>query len=98
MQSGIYARLGSEKKDLITEATAREFRDWFLERGLDISFMSDETLNGCPMGRQEPFRQWEIRSAFIRDAEGHGIIVQKLVYEWENFKAAYEEEAQRRYG
>ena len=98
MQSGIYARFGSESKDLVTEATAQEFRDWLAVRGLNISFMSDGTLNGEFMGEQEPFRQWEIRLAFIKDAEAHGITVYRDKDEWEAFKVAYREEALRRYG
>ncbi len=98
MQSGIYARFGSENKDVVTEATAQQFRDWLALKGLNISYMSDGTLNGSFMGHQEPFRQWEIRTAFIRDAEAHGITVYKEKDEWEAFKTAYEEEAQRRYG
>jgi len=98
VQSGIYARFGSERKDLVTEATAQEFRDWMAVKGLNISFMSDETLNGDFMGEQEPFRQWEIRLAFIKDAEAHGITVYKYKDEWEAFKVAYLEEAHRRYG
>ncbi|KKN87015.1 hypothetical protein LCGC14_0262840 [marine sediment metagenome] len=94
MRSGIYARFGPEKKDLITEATAQEFREWMAIKGLDISFMSDDTLNGVFAGRQKPFRQWEIRTAFIRDVEGKGITVYKVRDDWEAFKAAYHEEAQ----
>jgi len=91
-------RFGAENKDLITEATAQEFKDWLAIKGLNISFMSENTLNGFFMERQEPFRQWEIRTAFIRDAEAQGITVCKDKDEWEAFKTAYEEEAQRRYG
>ena len=98
MRSGIYARFGAENKDVITEATAQEFKDWLAIRGLNISFMSDDTLNGFFMERQEPFRQWEIRTAFIRDAEAKGITVYKVKDDWEAFKASYLEEAQRRYG
>jgi len=98
VQSGIYARFGAENKDLITEATAQEFKDWLAIKGLNISFMSEDTLNGCFRGRQEPFRQWEIRTAFISDTEAHGITVYKEKYEWEAFLVAYQEEALRRYG
>lgn len=98
MQSGIYARFGTENKDLVTEATAQEFKDWLAIKGLNISFMSDGTLNGSFMGCQEPFRQWEIRLALIRDAEAKGIPVYKKKDEWEAFKVAYQEEALRRYG
>lgn len=98
MRSGIYARFGTENKDVVTEVTAQEFKDWLAIRGLNISFMSDGTLNGSFMERQEPFRQWEIRLAFIRDAEAKGITVYKKEDEWEAFKVAYQEEALRRYG
>ena len=98
MQSGIYARFGAENKDVIIEATAQEFKNWLAIKGLNISFMSDDTLNGFFMERQEPFRQWEIRTAFIRDAEAKGITVYKVKDDWEAFKASYLEEAQRRYG
>ncbi len=98
MRSGIYARFGAVNKDVITEATAQEFRDWLAIKGLNISFMSDGTLNGFFMERQEPFRQWEIRTAFIRDAEAKGITVYKVRDDWEAFKEAYQKEAQRRYG
>jgi len=98
VQSGIYARFGTENKDLVTEATAQEFKDWLAIKGLNISFMSDGTLNGSFMGCQEPFRQWEIRLALIRDAEAKGIPVYKKKDEWEAFKVAYQEEALRRYG
>ncbi len=98
MRSGIYARFGTENKDLVTEATAQEFKDWLAIRGLNISFVSDGTLNGSFMLCQEPFRQWEIRLAFIRDAEAKGITIYKEKDEWEAFKVAYQEEALRRYG
>jgi len=96
VESGILARFGSENKDVITEATAQEFRDWLASKGLNISFMSDRTLNGSVMGHQEPFRQWEIRLAFIRDAEAQGITVYKVKDEWEAFKVAYQKEGERR--
>lgn len=98
MRSGIYASFGTENKDVVTEATAQEFRDWLAIKGLNISFISDETLNGFFMVRQEPFLQWEIRLAFIRDAEAKGITVYKEKDEWEAFKVAFQEEAERRYG
>ena len=98
MQSGIYARFGAENKDLITEATAQEFKDWLAIKGLNISFISEDTLNGFFMERQEAFRQWEIRLAFIKDAEAHGITVYKKKDEWEAFLVAYQAEALRRYG
>ncbi len=98
MKSGIYARIGTGNKDVVTEATAQEFRDWFALKGLNISFMSDDTLNGLFMGRQEPFRQWEIRTAFIRDAEAQGITVYKAKDEWKAFCATYQKEAEHRYG
>jgi len=98
MRSGIYAKFGPENKDVITEATAQEFKDWLAIKGLNISFMSDDTLNGFFSERQEPFRQWEIRTAFIRDAEAKGMTVYKVVDDWEAFKAAYLKEAQRHYG
>ena len=98
MKSGIYARFGAENKDVVTEATAQEFRNWLALKGLNISFMSDGTLNGNFMGRQEPFRQWEIRTAFIRDAEAKGITVYKVKDDWEAFRASYRKEAERRYG
>ncbi|TET41780.1 MAG: hypothetical protein E3J66_04820 [Dehalococcoidia bacterium] len=98
VQSGIYTRFGAENKDVITEATAQEFKNWLAIIGLNISFMSDETLNGWFMERQEPFRQWEIRTAFIRDAEAKGITVYKAKDEWEAFCAAYQKEAEQRYG
>lgn len=98
MRSGIYVRFGTENKDVVTEATAQQFKDWLAIKGLNISFMSDETLNGSFMERQEPFRQWEIRLAFIRDAEAKGITVYKEKDEWEAFKVAFLEEAYRRYG
>jgi len=98
VKSGIYARFGTENKDVVTEATAQEFRDWLAVKGLNISFISDETLNGFFMVRQEPFLQWEIRLAFIRDAEAKGITVYREKDEWEAFKVAYQEEANRRYG
>ena len=98
MKSGIYARFGTENKDVVTEATAQEFRDWLTLKGLNISFMSDSTLNGEFMGRQEPLHQWGIRTAFITDAEVQGITVDKAKDEWEAFCAAYQKEAERRYG
>ena len=98
MKSGIYTRFGSENKDVITEATAQEFKDWLAIKGLNISFMSDETLNGFFMGHQDSFRQWEIRTAFIRDAEAHGITIYRVKDEWEAFVEAYLKEAKHRYG
>jgi len=98
VRSGIYAKFGTENKDLVTEATAQEFKDWLAIKGLNISFMSDGTLNGLFRGRQDPFGQWEIRLAFIRDAEAKGITVHKKKDEWEAFKVAYQEEVIRHYG
>lgn len=98
MKSGIYARFGTENKDLVTEATAQEFRDWLAGKGLNISFISDETLNGLFLERKRPFLQWEIRLAFILDAEANGITVSKKKDEWEAFKVAFQEEAGRYYG
>lgn len=98
MKSGIYARFGVENKDVITEATAQEFKDWLSIKGLNISFMSDETLNGFFMGHQDPFRQWEIRTAFIRDTQAKGITIYKVKDEWEAFVKAYQKEAEHRYG
>ena len=98
MKSGIYASFGTENKDVVTEATAQEFRDWLAVKGLNISFISDETLNGFFIVRQEPFLQWGMRLAFIRDAEAKGITVYKKKDEWEAFKVAYQREAERRYG
>ncbi|MBA7593758.1 hypothetical protein ES703_00691 [subsurface metagenome] len=98
MQSGIYARFGAENKDLITEATAQEFKDWLAIKGLNISFISEDTLNGFFFERPDAFRQWEIRLAFIRDAEAQGVIVYREKDEWEAFLVAYQEEALRRYG
>jgi len=97
VKSGIYARFGTENKDVVTEATAQEFRDWLAVKGLNINFISDETLNGFFIVRQEPFLQWEMRLAFIRDAEAIGITVYKKKDEFEAFKVAYQEEAERRY-
>lgn len=98
MKSGIYARFGAENKDLITEATAQEFRDWMAVKGLNISFISDDTLNGLFLDRIIPFLQWEIRLAFIKDAEAQGITVYKKKDDWEAFKVAYQEEGERYYG
>lgn len=98
MNSGIYAQFGSERKDLITEATAQEFRDWMAIRGFNISFMSDDTLNGNFRERPDPFRQWEIRCAFIADIQAKGVIVYRDKEEWDTFAKAYEEEATKRYG
>jgi len=99
IESGIYAKFGKERKDLITEATAEEFKNWFAIKGMDISFMSDRTLNGDFMETNRPFLQWEIRLAFIIDAEAyHGITVYKEKEAWESFLAKYREEAQRHYG
>ena len=95
MKSGISARFGAEHKDVVTEATAQEFKNWLALKGLNISFMSDDTLNGMFMGRQEPFQQWEIRSAFIRDAQAQGITVYKAKDEWEAFCAALKETERR---
>ena len=96
--SGIYANFGLERKDLITEATAREFRDWMAIMGFDISFMSDETLNGNFGGNRQPSRQWEIRLAFIRDIESLGAEVYRENEAWEAFQVKYLGEAHRRQG
>lgn len=98
MKSGIYAKFGAENKDLITEATAQEFRDWMAVKRLNISFMSDGTLNGLFLERKLPFLQWQIRLAFIMDVEAQGITVYKKKDDWEAFKSAYKEEADRYYG
>lgn len=98
MKSGIYVRFGSERKDLITEATAQEFRDWMAVVGFNISFMSDDTLNGSFMDQQRPFYQWQIRCAFVADVQAAGVVVCREKEEWEAFAKAYEEEAKRHYG
>lgn len=98
MKSGIYAKFGTVNKDVISEATAQEFRDWMAIKGLNIGFMSDETLDGWFMGRQVPWRQWEIRIAFISDAQAIGITVDRDKDAWEAFLAAYQEEVTRHYG
>ena len=96
--SGIYARFGTERKDLITEATAQEFRDWMAVKGFNISFMSDGTLNGDFFGVSSSFWQWQIRLAFIQDVEAKGVTVYREKKTWEAFVAKYEEEARRHYG
>jgi len=98
MKSGIYAIFGTENKDVVTEATAPEFRDWLAIKGINISFISDGTLNGCFMREQVPFLQWEIRAAFIVDAEAKGVTTYRVKEDWEAFTEAYEQEAKRRYG
>ena len=98
MKSGIYARFGTENKDVVTEATAPEFRDWLAIKGLNIIFISDGTLNGEFMGERVPFLQWEIRAAFIVDAEAKGVTTYRVKEDWEAFTEAYEQEAKRRYG
>lgn len=98
MKSGIYAAFGSERKDLITEATAQEFKDWMAVLGFNISFMSDDTLNGNFMGRQQAFSQWEIRCAFIADVKAKGVTVNRDEGEWEAFTKVYEKKANRHYG
>ncbi len=98
MKSGIYARFGTENKDVVTEATAQEFRDWLAIWGLNITFISDGTLNGCLMGEPVTFLQWEIRTAFIADAEAKGATIYRVKEDWEAFAEAYEQEAKRRHG
>lgn len=98
MKSGIYARFGNVNKDVITEATAQEFKDWLAVKGLNINYMSDDTLNGWFMRQQVPWRQWEIRIAFISDAQAKGITVDREKEAWESFLAAYQEEVTRHYG
>ena len=98
VKSGIYATFGTEKKDLITEATAQEFKDWMAIKGLNISFMSDGSLNGEFFEGHVPFLQWELRAAFIMDAEAKGISVDRNKDEWEAFLVTYREEILSRYG
>jgi hypothetical protein len=98
IESGIYARFGKERKDLITEATAQEFKNWFAIKGLDISFMSDGTLNGDFMETNRPFLQWEIRLAFIADLQAKGVKVYKEKEAWEAFLAKYREANKLYYG
>lgn len=98
MKSGIYARFGSEIKDVITEATAEEFRNWLAIKGLNISFLSNETLDGFFLEKRQPFRQWEIRMALIMDAQAKGITIYKVKEDWEAFIKAYQEEVQKLYG
>lgn len=49
-------------KNLITECTAQEFRNWMLVNGLNIDFISDRTLDAEDI----EFRH-RIRRAFILD-------------------------------
>ena len=55
-------RIGTENKDLITECTAQEFRNWMKENGMDIDFISDRSLNADDL----KFRH-RLRYAFILD-------------------------------
>lgn len=105
MKSGIYAKFGpqngdgeSETKDMITEATAQQFKDWLGTKGMNISFMSDDTLNGVLIDRRGPFMQWQIRCAFIADAGRKGIVIEKVKVDWDAFAAEYEKEANKHYG
>jgi hypothetical protein len=98
MKSGIYARFGSENKDLITEATAQEFRDWFAVKGLNLSFMSDDSLNGLFLDERKPFLQWELRTAFVADAERQGITIYKNKEEWAAFLKELAKKAKEHYG
>ena len=83
MKSGICY----QDKDLITECSAQEFRDFTKEKGMDLTFMSDRTLNGEKLeGLDELFR-WEIRSAFIMDLEARGVKIDKNVAENQTFAA-----------
>lgn len=86
MKSGIYARIGAETKDLITECTAREFKDWAKSRGFDVDFMSDETLSDQKhrIGFRFPF-QYAIRNALIHDFEDQGLVVCRVRDEWDAF-------------
>jgi PHP family Zn ribbon phosphoesterase len=98
LKSGIYARFGSENKDVVTEASAEEFKNWLAIKGLNISFMSNETLDGFFLKKRDPFRQLEIRMAFIMDAQAKGITIYKVKEDWEAFIKAYQEEVQKFYG
>ena len=55
-------RIGTENKDLITECTAQEFRNWMKENGMDIDLISDRSLNADDL----KFRH-RLRYAFILD-------------------------------
>lgn len=96
IRSGFYATFGTERKDLITEATAQEFRDWVAIKGFNIDFISDMTLNG-EHGRK-PLSQWEIRLAFIMDIENSGAVVERDEKDWSGFLEKYSSEAKRLYG
>ena len=56
------ATIDGEEKDLITECTADEFRYWMRLKGLDLTFMSDRTLDADDI----KFRH-RIRYAFLLD-------------------------------
>jgi len=86
MKSGIYARVGAKNKDLITECTAQEFKDWAKSGGFDIDFMSDETLSDQEhrIDIRFPF-QYVIRNSLIRDFEARGLVVYRVKDEWDKF-------------
>lgn len=86
MKSGIYVRIGTKNKDLITECTAQEFKDWAKSKGFDIDFMSDYTLSdqGHRIDIRLPF-QYVIRNALIKDFEVKGLMVCRVRDEWDAF-------------
>ena len=99
INSGIYAIFGTERKDVITEATAQEFRDWMKGKGFDIDFMSDASLSGEFFGfDRKPFLQWQMRCAFIKDAEVMGVVVYRVKDQWNAFMNKFREETERLYG
>ena len=101
VNSGIYARIGTENKDLITECTVQEFRDWARSKGLDLWFMRDSTLDGlsgCNIGEFGEFYKWQIRCAVVADLEAMGVSVYKVNDEWQKFSEDYTKEHKRLFG
>ncbi len=81
MKSGYLIRVGVENKDLITECTAQEFRDWMKEKGLPIDFISDRTLDA-----EELSFRYRIRYAFLLDLQTKiGIKLARVKDDYETF-------------
>ncbi len=88
MKSGYLIRVGTENKDLITECTAQEFRDWMKEKGFPIDFISDRTLDA-----EELSFRYRIRYAFLLDLQTNtGIKLVRVKDDYETFIAALKQE------
>lgn len=89
-RSGIYIRVGPRNIDLVTQASAQQFKEWMEGKGISIDFMGEDALNGKRHGEIFSHR---LRCAFIQDVEANkGFKAVRVVEEWNRFTKALSKE------